>query len=399
MLTPHPDRKRLVPFGHRRIAPHVCIADRKPHIRMFLRDALEDIGFIAHQCANGGELREDIARLTPELVVLGTLNSDADLKASLAALALDRYSGRMMLFGGRASAALLKLHEFGEGLGLAMLPPLLTPFRDSDLRDNLGEFLPVRAPPQIEIEADEALHNGWLEIWYRPKIDLRGIAVIGAHAEVQVRHPNWGVLTPSSFLISETDPKLSKLSGAIIQQAMADWSRFLAARQAFELTLSVPPQSLEEPDVLNRICVHMPDERLFAQLTLEVRSVELARDPGQLRATMKKLTSFNIGVAIDDVTAGSPWIDLGDFPVAELQVDADFVADCAHNRDKAEVCAKVITLAKTIGARTNAKGIHTPAVLKAVHQIGFELGEGDLFGKAMDAQRFARTVVRGRSKQ
>lgn len=396
---PNPDRKQLVPFGQRRITPHVCITDRKPHIRMFLRDALEDIGFVAHQCADDRELREVIAKLTPELVVLGTMNSDADLKALLSALALDRYSGRIMLFGGRASAALLKLHEYSESLGLSMLPPLLTPFRDRDLQDNLADFLPVQAPPQIEIEADEALHNGWLEIWYRPKIDLRGIAVIGAHAEVQVRHPNWGVLTPSSFLISETDPKLSKLSGAIIQQAMADWTRFLAARQAFELTLSVPTQALEEPDVLNRICLEIPDESLFAQLTLEVPSLELARDPGKLRAAVKKLTPFNIGIAIDDVTAGSSWIDLGDFPVAELQVAADFVADCADNRDKAEVCAKVITLAKTIGARTSAKGIQTPAVLKAVHQFGFDLGEGDLFGKAMDAQRFARTVVRGRPKQ
>ena len=45
-------------------------------------------------------------------------------------------------------------------------------------------------------------------------------------------------------------------------------------------------------------------------------------------------------------------------------------------------------------ARTNAKGIETPVVLKAVHKMGFDLGQGDLFGKAMDAQRFARTVLR-----
>ena len=68
-------------------------------------------------------------------------------------LALDRYSGRTMLFGA-VSTALPKLHEYAEGLGLSILSPLLTPFRDSDLHDHLAEFPPVPAPPQIEIEAD-----------------------------------------------------------------------------------------------------------------------------------------------------------------------------------------------------------------------------------------------------
>ena len=64
-------------------------------------------------------------------------------------LALDRYSGRTMLFGA-VSTALPKLHEYAEGLGLSILSSLLTPFRDSDLHDPLVEFLPVPAPPQIE---------------------------------------------------------------------------------------------------------------------------------------------------------------------------------------------------------------------------------------------------------
>src|SRR5262249_13842931 len=119
---------KLLPFGARSTALRVCVLERKPHIRTFLSDTLEDIGFIPHQCANTVELRGLITTLLPELVVFGTLSSDAELKTALSNLAVDRYTGRVMLFGGRASAALLELHEFGESLGLTMLPPLLTPF-------------------------------------------------------------------------------------------------------------------------------------------------------------------------------------------------------------------------------------------------------------------------------
>src|SRR5262249_47144772 len=131
---------KLLPFGARRTAPHVCVIERKPHIRTFLSNALEDIGFIPHQCANTIEFRGLITAQLPELIVFGTLSSEAERKIALSNLAVDRYAGRVMLFGGRASAALLELHEYGERLGLTMLPPLLTPFRDSDLHDNLADF-------------------------------------------------------------------------------------------------------------------------------------------------------------------------------------------------------------------------------------------------------------------
>ena len=397
MLHSHADHNKSVPFDHRRIAPHVCVADRKPHIQTFLADKLEDVGFIAHRCADASELRDTITKVAPELVVLGTLSSEEQLKGALATLALDRYVGRVMLFGGRASLAMVDLSERGERLGLSMLPPLLTPFRDSDLQDNLAVFLPVQSPPKIEIEAEEAVRNGWLELWYSPKIDLRGIVVTGAHSEIRVRHPTWGVLTPSSFLVSDSDPKLAKLAEAVVSQAMTDWARFRASSQALELTLPMPSQTLEDPELLNRLCLELPDDSVFTQLTIEVPSVALSRDPTKTRAALRILTSFNIGISIDDVTDNSSWIDIGGFPISELQVKSDFLEDLSdRNKDKAG--AKIIKLAKEIGARTTVTGIETSAAFKAVHEMGFDLGQGDLFGKAMDAQRFARTVLRRQPK-
>ncbi len=397
MLRSHAGHDKSIPFGLRRIALHVCVVDRKAHIQTFLADALEDIGFVAHRCADASELRDTITKVAAELVVLGTLSAEDKLQGAISALALDRYTGRVMLFGGRASSALLEMCECGEGLGLSMLPPLLTPFRDSDLLDNLAGFLPIQPPPRIEIEAEEAVKNNWLELWYRPKIDLRGIAVTGAHAEVRVRHPVWGVLTPSSFLVSNSDPKMSKFSEAIVNRAMTDWARFRAARQALELTMPLPIQALEDLELLNRLCLELPDDSVFTQLTIELPSVELSRDPTKARAALKMLTSFNIGIAIDDATANSSWIDIGGFPISELQVSCDFIADLPDDR-KNEAGAKIVKLAKEMGARATAKGIATPAVFKAVHEMGFDLGEGDLFGKALDAQRFARTVLRRQPK-
>src|SRR4029077_9542879 len=53
-------------------------------------------------------------------------------------------------------------------------------------------------PPRIEI--DEALRNGWFEMWYQPKIDLKRKCLAGAGALARIRHPRFGVLPPSNFL-------------------------------------------------------------------------------------------------------------------------------------------------------------------------------------------------------
>ena len=53
-------------FGRRKVKPRVCVADAKRHIRTFLREALEELGFIACECAQNGELGN-----VPAVVELG----------------------------------------------------------------------------------------------------------------------------------------------------------------------------------------------------------------------------------------------------------------------------------------------------------------------------------------
>ena len=131
-----------------------------------------------------------------------------------------------MLFGGRSSPSLIGAHELGERLGLAMLPPLGTPFREGDLSQILSCFLPIAPSPDIGIDVDEALNKGWLELHYQPKIDTRSLTPRGAEALVRVRHPTWGLVAPAYFIPAVNDPYYHALSQFVIMHAMADWMRF-----------------------------------------------------------------------------------------------------------------------------------------------------------------------------
>ena len=46
------EASKPVVFGRRKVRPRACLADGKQHIRTFLAEALEELGFITCECAH-----------------------------------------------------------------------------------------------------------------------------------------------------------------------------------------------------------------------------------------------------------------------------------------------------------------------------------------------------------
>jgi hypothetical protein len=149
-------RGEVIQFGRRPIPPRACIVENKTHVRMFLAEMLDELGFIARE-AVVLDIRTVLREFRPNLIVLGPLGGGVEVRAVLQILLAQGYGGHVMLFGGRSSATLIRAHEFGENAGLAMVPPLGTPFHDRDLDTILAGFLPVRPAPPLPVDVDEAL--------------------------------------------------------------------------------------------------------------------------------------------------------------------------------------------------------------------------------------------------
>lgn len=397
IIDPFLDVAQPKRFGQRRLVPRVCIVDGKAHIRTFLAAALEELGFITEECARVADVTAVLAAAPPDVIVLGLLTPESEVTKTLHVLARSNFAGRVMLFGGRASAVLLALQDLGEQAGLAMLSPLRTPFRDSDLRLNLSEFLPIPSLPSVPIDVEQALHNGWLELWYQPKIDLKRMALRGAEALIRMRHPTWGVVPPASFIPSDGDPRLRALSEFVVSSAMRDWAGFAQSGTPIEMTIRLPMSVLEDPGFIDRMSPQWPASPAApARLTVEVSSVDIGRDPARARQAAKRLQARNIGISIDDVAAEASWADIDDFPIAELQVDRSFVLGCANDQYKRAVCSMILKIAERLSARANAKGIENTADFQALCDMGFELGQGFLFAKPLEKDKFARIMLRRR---
>jgi PleD family two-component response regulator len=88
-----------LPEGRRKVAPRVCIADGKRHIRKFLGEALEQLGFITCECTQVGELNAVLDGEAPDLVVLGLSAGWIEAAAMLDALGARSFDGKVLVVG------------------------------------------------------------------------------------------------------------------------------------------------------------------------------------------------------------------------------------------------------------------------------------------------------------
>jgi EAL domain-containing protein (putative c-di-GMP-specific phosphodiesterase class I) len=360
-------------------------------VRSFLAEAVRDLGFVTRECG-APDLAAVLADVAPDLIVAGPLGGEEELSALLRALVA--FPGKVMLFGGRSAPSLINAHEVGERLGLAMLPPLGTPFRDGDLGQNLGCFLPIAPPPAIGIDVDEALNNGWLELWYQPKIDPRTLTPRGAEALVRVRHPTWGLVPPAYFIPAANDPYYHALSQFVILHAMADWMRFAADGNRVDISVSLPSPVLEDPDFIATIFGKLPARAAEGGLLIAVDCADALADADLVRRAGAQLAFRHIGIALDAIgPEGAMLVGRRDLPVVEMKVQSAFVRDCRNDRIRQAVCAHIVAAARESGARSVAGGVASHADFLMLRELGFDLVQGPMFARPMEARKFARSIL------
>jgi CheY-like chemotaxis protein len=259
---------RAATFGRRKVAPRMCVADRKPHIRAFLAEALEELGFVTCQCMQARELAAVVAVHLPDIVMLGLSAGEAEAGEMLRTLASADYGGKVLVLGSRESPLAATVQALGTSLGIAMLPTLATPFGADQLRESVAAFLPSAAPPSVPFDAVEALAAGWLELWYQPKIHARTLSLCDAEALVRLRHPTWGVVAPACFMPDPEDPNFRAVSEFVIDRAIEDWHNFASHHVPVGLAINLPIAFLRCEDSLRRLWLQMLPARKFARTML-----------------------------------------------------------------------------------------------------------------------------------
>lgn len=388
------DLERSATFGLRRVTPRACVADSKRHLRAFLVDVLEDLGFVTSECAKADELGAILDTQLPDLVVLGVSADGIEVSKILETLVRQKFNGKVLAIGARDSIIVRAVWQAGGEYGLAMLPPVTTPFAAGTLRERVAMLLPEEPKPSPAIHVPEALHAGWLELWYQQKVDARTLVRCGAEAVLRVRHPAWGVVPPAYFVPEDGDPYFLRLSEFVIERATEDWRYLYEHQSSTDISINLPVSFLKNRQAVRNLCQRIPAHPAFGGLLIEIDSTEVIPNLELLIDVAKEVRLHNIAVSIDNVGVDWPALmGLDTFPFAELKVDRQFVTDAANDRLKQTVCRHIIEFGKEYGARVVAEGVETRADFIAANELGFDMVQGDLFGKPMGLKKFAHSAL------
>jgi EAL domain-containing protein (putative c-di-GMP-specific phosphodiesterase class I)/FixJ family two-component response regulator len=389
-----------------RTTPLAYVLDDDREVTDLVSRMLATCGFTSREFADPTACLQTIRDTYPEgrpnVVVLDLSFRQSDAVDVIRQLEKLRFAGKVLLISGCDASTLNDVQEIGVLHGLKMLPCLNKPFKIEEFKACLSASTESPSEGSKEtseipkVDLEQAFVQGWLELWYQPKIDLKALEICGAEALLRVRHPRFGILTPSSFMPAAGAPILTPVSKFVMKQSMADWEQYFARNSPpIKLAINIPLSVIVAPGFIQLVRSSLPNDGRFPGLIIEATEGEIVRDLDLAREAVTQLTLYNISLSIDDFgSAYSSFSRLRDLSAAELKIDSSFVLNCSKDRSKRALCQSVVDLAHRFGAVTCAEGVENHADLKALIDINCDIAQGFMFAKPQTAQSLKALLAR-----
>jgi EAL domain-containing protein (putative c-di-GMP-specific phosphodiesterase class I) len=250
------------------------------------------------------------------------------------------------------------------------------------------------------ILARRVVQDDAVEPYYQPKVRLDTGEVAGFEALLRWWCPGNGIQPPSSVSEAFNDYELATKIGGQMQdrvfEHMAGWLE--AGLNLPPISINASPAEFARDDYGERMLANLERHGISASL-LELEITEhvfLHRRSEQVVRALDLLKESGMRIALDDFGTGHSSLSyLRDFPVDVIKIDRSFVSRMLTNRTMAAIVEAITKLGPSLSLEIVAEGVESPEQLHALRDAGCDLGQGYLFGKAMQAEEVARRLRTG----
>ena len=370
-------------------APSAFIVEDEVGICKVISMTLSALGVEAEAFHNAKTAVAALDTHMPAIIFLDVALEGSDAIDVIRGLGERGYSGIVQLMSGSNISLLEDVARVGARHGLNMRPPLQKPFRAEAIRHIVSSLQLDRPSSSVCVGLDEVLANGWLELWYQPKIDLRTSTLAGAEGLVRCRHPEHGLLPPASFLPGASEQAHATLTEHVIAAALRDWNDAAELGAYLHIAVNTSIGALANLQLPALIREYRPKSEKWPGLILEITENEVVKNVAFMHEIATQLRIYGITLAIDDFGEGfSSFARLRELPFAEMKLDVSFVKGSGTDLKNAGICQAIINLAHHFGAVAVAEGIENAADLQAVHRMGCDMGQGYFLARPMPKDNF-----------
>jgi diguanylate cyclase (GGDEF)-like protein/PAS domain S-box-containing protein len=234
---------------------------------------------------------------------------------------------------------------------------------------------------------------------FQQKVDLATGRVRGFEALLRLRHPARGILPPDTVAEAFKDYELASKIGELMQESvfaeMQGWRR--GGLDFGTVSINAAPAEFLRDDFaerfLGRVERHgLPPELLEIEVT---EHVFLERGTEYVSRALRLLNQAGVRISLDDFGTGySSLSHLRDFPVDVVKIDRSFVSKMLDEPEIGAIVTAVIDLAGSLAIDVIAEGVETEAQKQFLCAKGCTLGQGFLFGRAVEGVEVPHLVRR-----
>lgn len=230
---------------------------------------------------------------------------------------------------------------------------------------------------------------------YQPVVTSKDGTIVGAEALVRWKREPYGVVSPGMFIDwLENDPSMYELGNFVLETALRDGLKFLAANPRFFVNVNVSAKQLERKSFCKVVLKLLDDVQYPANhLCLEITERCGSLPQSAIKETVLFLKKFGIKFAIDDYGTGSASSSMAlNLPVDEIKIDMSFIRDIIENKKKQRMVQSIVDFANAVHVKTCLEGVADEKLEGYLRSYGASWFQGYYYSKSVSAEDLIKMI-------
>ena len=263
-------------------------------------------------------------------------------------------------------------------------------FFTQDLNEKAAQRL------KLEYGMRHAIERGELFVEYQPQLELVTGKIVGSEALLRWRHPEMGLVPPSTFIpLAENCGEIHRIGEWVMRTACTQ-ARKWQVEDIVTLPVAVNVSTVQ---FRQRSFVRDTKQILHETgldphlLELELTESVLFSNSNVMAAVITELKGIGVNLAIDDFGVGYCGLSyLKEFQFSKLKIDGSFVRSIHNDSVGSSIAGAIISMAKILGMRVLAECVETDEQVRFLLEQNCDELQGVHFSTPLSVDDFVEFV-------
>jgi EAL domain-containing protein (putative c-di-GMP-specific phosphodiesterase class I) len=266
----------------------------------------------------------------------------------------------------------------------SLLPAQKNNPEDSSLLDQVASVIEHAGLSKFKLESElrSAINQGDIQTVFQPIQDIQHNRVAGFEALSRWTHPSRGFISPVEFITLAEETDLIIEVGELVFSRAIDLLKVLPDHVF--ININVSSKQLDDSQFLHRVNKKIKSNGIKpSRLKLEITETMVV-DFKLAKKWLQKCQAMGFPVCADDFGTGHSGMEqLVELNFDVLKIDQVFIKNMFKNSRYQIVLESISKMAKSLKTKLVAEGVEEEEELQVLKQLGFDYGQGYLFGKPM----------------